>query len=129
MATMSPYITFIGKARTAMEFYESVFGGELTLLTLKEAHAAQTPEQENLIMHGQLVTKDGMTLMGSDDPEGVNESKNLSIAISGEDGKTLQGYWAKLLAEDATVIKPFDTFGILTDKFGVRWMISVQAKA
>jgi PhnB protein len=125
---MSPYITFIGKARSAMEFYESVFGGELTLITLKEAHAAQSPEQEELIMHGQLATKDGMTLMASDDPEGVNESKNLSIAVSGQDAKTLQSYWDKL-AEGATVVKPFDTFGILTDKFGVRWMINVTPKA
>lgn len=127
MASMSPYITFIGKARTALEFYESVFGGELTMITLKDANAAQTPEQENLLMHGQLVTKDGMTLMASDDPEGINKSQNLTVAVSGDDETTLRGYWEKL-AKEGTVIKPFDTFGILIDKFGVRWMINVQQK-
>lgn len=127
MATMSPYITCINKARTVLEFYKSVFDGELTVITLKDANAAQTPEQENLVMHGQLVTKDGMTLMASDDPEGVNESKNLTIAVSGDDEASLRGYWDKL-AKDGAVVKPFDTFGILTDKFDVRWMINVQQK-
>lgn len=124
---LNPYLTFIGKARSAMEFYESVFGGELKLQTLGEMHAAQSPEQEKLIMHGQLVTKDGMTMMASDDPEGVNETKNASIAVSGEDEAVLRGYWNKL-AEGADVVKPFDGFGILTDKFGVRWLVSVQPK-
>lgn len=117
--TLSPYITFIAKARPALEFYKTVFGGELTLLPLAD--------QQDLIMHGQLVTTDGMTVMASDDPEGVNESKNLSIAVSGDDEAALKPYWDKL-AEGATVIKPFDGFGILTDKFGVRWMISVTPK-
>lgn len=75
-------------------------------------------------MHGQLITKDGMTLMASDDPEGVNASQNVSIVVSGKDETVLRAYWDKLV-EGATIIKPFDTFGMLTDKFGIRWMISV----
>jgi PhnB protein len=127
---LNPYLTFIGNARPAMEYYKSVFGGELTLQTLKEANAAQTPEQEELIMHGQLITSDGMTLMGSDDPDSENESKNVSIAISGEDEAVLRSYWEKLV-DGATILAPFetapwgDTFGMLVDKFGVRWMINV----
>ena len=126
---LNPYLTFIGKARAAMEFYASVFGGELTLQTLKEANAAQTREQENLIMHGQLVTPDGMTLMASDDPEAEVESQNVSIAVTGEDESTLRAYWDKLV-NGATILAPFepapwgDTFGMLTDKFGIRWMIN-----
>jgi len=128
---LNPYLTFIGKTRPAMEFYSSVFGGELNLQTFKDANAAQSPDQEELIMHGQLITEDGMTLMASDDPESENESKNVSIAVSGEDETTLRGYWDKL-ADGATIIAPFerapwgDTFGMLTDKFGIRWMINVS---
>jgi PhnB protein len=132
---MNPYLTFIGKARSAMEFYSSVFGGELSLQTLKEANASQSPEQENLIMHGQLITPDGMTLMASDDPESEAESKNVSIAVSGEDETILRGYYDKLV-DGATIEVPFeaapwgDTFGMLTDQFGVRWMINaVKPKA
>ena len=127
---LNPYLTFIGKTRQAMEFYSSVFGGELTIQTFKEMHAAQSPEQDELIMHSQLVTTDGMTLMASDDPEAENESKNVSVSVSGEDETALRGYWEKLV-EGATVLAPFetapwgDTFGMLTDKFGIRWMINV----
>lgn len=127
---LNPYLTFVGKTRHAMNFYSSVFGGELTLQTFKEMHAAQSPEQEELIMHGQLITHDGMTLMASDDPESENESKNVSIAVSGEDEAALRAYWDKLV-DGATILAPFevsswgDIFGMLTDKFGIRWMINV----
>ena len=130
---LNPYLTFGSNAREAMEWYKNVFGGELNLQTFKEANAAPTPELEELIMHGELVTADGMTLMGSDDPEG--KSYPASVAISGEDESVLRGYWDKL-ADGATILAPFetapwgDTFGMLTDKFGIRWMINVdKAKA
>ena len=132
---LNPYLTFIGRARSAMEFYSSVFGGELTLQTLKDANAARSPEQEELIMHAQLITQDGMTLMASDDPESEVESKNVSIAVTGEDATLLRTYWDRLV-DGATILAPFetapwgDTFGMLTDKFGIRWLINaVKPKA
>lgn len=125
---LNPYLTFGGDARSAMNFYKTVFGGELTLKSFKEMHAAQTPDQEDHIMHGQLITADGMTLMGSDDPEG--KSYPASVALSGEDEAALRTYWDKLV-DGATIIAPFETapwgdiFGMLTDKFGIRWMLNV----
>ena len=125
---LNPYLTFGGNARSAMTFYEGVFGGELTLQTYAEMNASQNPDLAEQIMHGQLIATDGMTLMGADDPEGKNYEA--SIAISGEDELVLRGYWDKL-ADGATVLAPFetapwgDTFGMLTDKFGIRWMVNV----
>jgi len=125
---LNPYLTFGGDAREAMEFYESVFGGALTLQSFKEAGIAQTLDQEHLIMHAELITDDGMTLMGSDDPELV--SSPASVAVSGDDQEVLTAYWDKL-SEGATIIAPFetapwgDTFGMLTDQFGTRWMVNV----
>ena len=129
---LNPYLTFIGVARNAMEFYQSVFGGELKLQTYKEMHAAQSPAQEEQIMHGQLITGDGMTLMGSDDPESKDESKNASVAISGEDAVQLTEYFNKL-ADGGMTIVPMskqvwgDMFGMCVDKFGIRWMVNVNA--
>ena len=48
--TLNPYLNWRDSARTAMEFYQSVFGGELTSNTYKEAGMPVTPEEENLIM-------------------------------------------------------------------------------
>lgn len=128
--TLNPYLTFIGKARSAMEFYATVFGGELTLQTFKEMQAAQSPEQEELIMHGELITKDEMTLNASDDPESENESKNVSIVVRGEDEVRLSEYFNKLSEGGVTVVPMSrqawgDMFGMCTDKFGVRWLINV----
>lgn len=130
---LNPYLSFGGNARAAMEFYQAAFGGDLTLQTYAEMHAAQTPDLADLIMHGQLISADNMTLMGSDDPE--HQGHNASVAVSGEDLETLRGYWDKLV-EGAEVLAPFetapwgDTFGMLNDKFGIRWMINVvSAKA
>ena len=117
---LNPYLTFGGNARAAMEFYRNAFGGELTLQTYEEMHAAQSPDQNDLIMHGQLITAEDMTLMGSDDPEGEHYR--------------LKGYWDNLL-DGATILAPFetapwgDTFGMLIDQFGIRWMINVVVAA
>jgi len=130
MATkLNPYLTFGGNARAALEFYQSVFGGDLTAQTFKEAGVPQAPEREDQLMHGQLITTNGMTLMASDDPEG-HDAQSASIAVSGEDKAELSKYW-DALTQGAAIEAPFetapwgDTFGMLTDAYGIRWMINV----
>ncbi len=131
---LSPYISFQGNAREAMEFYKTVFGGKLELTTFKEGGMAQNEATADGIMHGMLVAENGITLMGSDamDVGGV-ESKpgtNISISLSGDNEAELTGYYNKL-AEGGTISEPLkkapwgDTFGMLTDKFGVFWMVNI----
>jgi PhnB protein len=128
---LNPYITFTGNTREAMEFYTSVFGGTLTMSTYKDLNMAPTPAVENLIMHSELIADGGLTIMASDDPEEKAKS-NTSISLTGEDAAALNAYWDKLI-DGATVIVPFDkapwgdTFGMLTDKFGIRWLINATA--
>jgi PhnB protein len=72
MTRLNPYISFRGTAREAMEFYQSVFGGELDLSTFSDFQmpgSART--RPNLIMHGQLEAPGGMTLMGADTPRSM----------------------------------------------------------
>jgi PhnB protein len=135
---MNPYLNFRGNARQAMEFYHSVFGGELNAQTFADFQSAETPEEADLIMHAQLTTP-SLTLMGSDVPirmpyaPGVND---FSVSLSGaaEDDATLRGYWDKL-AEGGTVDQPLevapwgDAFGMLTDRFDVHWLVNVAAAA
>ena len=65
--TLNPYLNWRSSAREAMEFYQSVFGGELTASTFKEFGMPVDAAEEHLIMHAQLVTPD-LTLMGADTP-------------------------------------------------------------
>jgi PhnB protein len=133
MATkLNPYLNFRGNAREAMEFYASVFGGELTLSTFAEAGGMGLDESEQQgIMHAQLEAGPDLTLMGSDAPGHVELSPNGSISLSGDDEATLRGWWEGLAVEGSVTVPlekaPWgDTFGMLVDRFGVSWLVNVS---
>lgn len=73
-------------ARDAMEFYKEVFGGDLTVSTFADLHASQEPAEENLVMHAQLESPSGLTLMGSDTPARMdyNPGNTYSVSLSGK---------------------------------------------
>jgi PhnB protein len=127
---LNPYIGFKDNAREAMEFYKSVFGGELTLSTFGEF--GQEGEGSDGIMHAQLETPAGFTLMASDTPPQMEyqPGASVSVSLSGDDESDLKGWWDGL-AEGASVSVPLekqmwgDTFGMLTDRYGVGWMVNI----
>jgi PhnB protein len=133
MATrLNPYLGFRGNAAEAMEFYHSVFGGELTKSTFGELQASDDPAEKDKIMHAQLVTDSDYVLMGSDTPNSMafNPGDTFSVSLSGDDEDELRHYWEGLSA-GADVTMPLekapwgDSFGMLTDRFGVRWMVNI----
>lgn len=129
---LNPYLNFRDNTRAAMEFYQQALGGELRISTFKEFHASQDPSEDNKVMHAMLETPNGMALMASDTPNGMefNPGSNFAISLSGDDDAELRGYWEKLV-EGATIVMPLeaapwgDTYGMLTDKFGVQWMVNI----
>ena len=133
---LNPYLGFKDNARSAMEFYRTVFGGKLVLNTFKEFHASQDPSEDDKIMHGQLDSDSGMTLMGSDTPAHMEykTGSSISISLSGETESELRGYFDKL-AKGGTVTQPLekapwgDTFGMCVDRFGVTWLVNVTSGA
>jgi PhnB protein len=128
---LNPYLSFPGTAREAMEFYRDVFGGNLTMSTFGELGGPDTPEPDN-IMHSQLETDRGFTLMGSDTPPGreYEPGSAFAVSLSGDDADDLRGYW-RALSDGGTVLVPFekqlwgDEFGMCADRFGVQWMVDV----
>jgi PhnB protein len=134
--TLNPYLNFRDDARRAMEFYHSVFGGELTLSTFADFGAAQDPAENDLIMHGQVDGENGITLMGADTP-GHMEHRGFggfSVSLSGDDDATLRRYWDRL-ADGGTITQPLevapwgDAFGMLVDRFGVSWVVNIAGTA
>ncbi|HJR87672.1 MAG TPA: VOC family protein [Acidimicrobiia bacterium] len=132
MATrLNPYISFTDNARQAMEFYQSVLGGKLTLNTFGEYGAPDGPGANN-IMHGQLETDGGLTLMAADTPPGETHQagNNFAVSLSGEDAEELRAYWKKLSA-GGQVSVPLekqmwgDEFGMCVDQFGIPWMVNI----
>jgi PhnB protein len=131
---LNPYISFAGNAREALEFYNSVFGGTLTLSTFGEYGDKDAPEADK-IMHGNLETDSGFALMGADSPPGMdyNPGDNIAVSLSGDDADDLRGYWEKL-SEGGNVSVPLekqmwgDEFGMCVDRFGIGWMVNITAQ-
>lgn len=130
---LNPYLGFRNDARAAMEFYQQVFGGDLTLNTFAELQASEDPAEQDLIMHSQLETDKGFTLMGADTPSSMEftPGSNFSVSLSGDDDAELRGYWEKLI-EGGEILEPLvqapwgDSFGMCVDKFGVRWLVNIS---
>lgn len=136
MATLNPYLNFAGNAEEAFNFYKSIFGTEFTALQ----RLGETPEaskfskdDQKKLMHVALPIGKGNVLMASDVPESmgfkVNAGNNVRLSIEAdskeEATKVFEG-----LSKGGKVGQPLsDTFwgahfGMLTDKFGIHWMVN-----
>ncbi|KGN30803.1 PhnB protein [Knoellia sinensis KCTC 19936] len=129
--TLNPYIQFQDNAREAMEFYQSVFGGELNVSTFGE-YGDPGEASADGVMHAGLRTPGGLTLMAADTPPGMPrlEGSSITISLSGDDADELRGYWDKL-SDGGRVDVPLekqmwgDEFGMCADKFGIGWMVNI----
>jgi PhnB protein len=133
-STLTPYLSFNGNAAEAMRFYQSVLGGELTMQTFGEANMAEKPEEKGLIVHATL-KNEGLTFMASDTHPGRKATfgNNVQMSITGNDEKGLARAFdglAKGGKVDMPLAKQFwgDTFGMLTDRFGVHWMVNISSQ-
>jgi len=131
---LNPYISFKGNAREALEFYQSVLGGDLAVNTFGEfgQSGGEHEAVADQIMHGQLESTAGYTIMAADTPPGMDYTPgtNFAVSLSGDDNDELRGYWEKL-SQGGTVMVPLekqiwgDEFGMCADKFGVTWMVNI----
>ncbi|RNE66710.1 VOC family protein [Cryobacterium tepidiphilum] len=131
---LNPYLSFRDTARDAMTFYQSVFGGDLTVSTFGDFQASEDPAEADKVMHSMLTSSNEFVLMASDTPNSMDApSGGYSLSVSGEDEQELRAYWDKLV-EGGSVTMPLeqapwgDTFGMCTDKFGVNWMLNVAGQ-
>jgi PhnB protein len=131
---LNPYIGFQGTAREAMEFYQRALGGELIVNTFGD-FGNPDPALANQVMHAQLETPGGFTLMASDTPPDMpsRPGDNISVSLSGDDADELRGYWEKL-SDGGTVTMPLekqmwgDEFGMVVDRFGINWMVNISQR-
>jgi PhnB protein len=136
MAILNPYLTFEGNAREALEFYKDVFGGELNIMTFGDMGATEhegQPIAADGVMHGQLTTSEGFTLMAADPPPGGSQTPNGHLSLSGDESDLLHGYFDRL-ADGGTIDVPLekapwgDEFGQVKDKFGINWLVNIAGQ-
>jgi PhnB protein len=132
--SLTPYLIFNGNAAEAMKFYHSLLGGELKMQTFEEAKMARNPQEKDLIIHATL-KNEGLSIMASDSmPERAAKfGDNVHISLSGKDGAALTAVFdglAKGGKVDFPLAKQFwgDTYGQVTDKFGVHWMVNIESQ-
>ncbi len=138
------HLNFRGDARAALEFYQSVFGGDVASITFADAHNVQsegglaTADEANQIMWGQVQSEKGFHVMAYDVPSLLSYDKGdkpvfVSVRADGDSVDEITGYWNGL--KDGATIQadlgpaPWGAplYGMLTDKFGVVWVLDVQA--
>lgn len=128
---LNPYLHKPGNAREALDFYLDIFGGDLNIMTFEQGGMPIEGHGEK-VMHGQLTTAAGFTIMASDTPPGheTAHGEDVSISLSGDDEDALRGYFAKL--KDGGVVHqeleqaPWgDFFGACSDRFGTSWLVNI----
>ncbi|MBP8252201.1 MAG: VOC family protein [Herpetosiphon sp.] len=128
---LNPYLSFKDNAREAMQFYQSVFGGDLHISTFADyGSSGPEPGMENNVMHATLIVDGKSILMASDGGDGETKS-NVSMSLMGSNAEELHEYWDKL-STDGTITGAMekqvwgDEFGSCLDKFGVHWLINIS---
>jgi PhnB protein len=129
--SLEPYIFFKGNCREAMEFYKEVFGGKLDMSTVGDSPdvPGMNGVDKNWIMHSSLSGGD-IKLMASDSTKASDRAAKVELSLGGTDEAHMRKIFDGL-SEGGTVKMPLekqfwgDTFGMLSDKFGVDWNMNI----
>ena len=132
---LNAYLNFSGNCQEAMEFYKSIFGGKLEMTNYLTGGMSRSADDEKLIMHAMLEADNGISFMASDAPGEADEKSaaTVQLSLSGDNDDELTGYFKKLseggIVGEPLVTAPWgDKFGMVTDKFGMSWMVNISGK-
>jgi PhnB protein len=131
------HLNFRGDARAALEFYQSVFGGDIAIITYKDAQSIQDPSEADQVMWGQVVASSGFQVMAYDVPSQRpwDQGKNaFFVSVRGDSGAVheITALWEKL-SVGSTITQPLapagwsPLYGMLKDRFGITWVLDVAA--
>jgi len=132
---LNPYLSFSGNAEEALEFYRSALGGELDIMRFEGSPAAEhaPPGWGQKVMHGRLNSPAGIVMVSDASPDRAGTpGDNFSIAIQVDSESQADAIFSKLAA-GGKVTMPLEKtfwstkFGMLTDKFGIAWMVNGPA--
>jgi PhnB protein len=134
---MNPHLSFNGQCKAAFKFYEKCLGGKIqTILAHEGTPIAQhvPAEWRSKILHATMIV-DGHVLMGADAPPGrYHKPEGFAMTIGLNDTAKAERIFQEL-GENGTVTMPLQEtfwavrFGMLTDRFGIPWMINCEKAA
>lgn len=127
------HLNFRGDARAALGFYQSVFGGNVTVFTNQDMGNVQDPSEADQVMWGQVAADNGFRVMAYDVPSSRLWSPGedpFFVSLRGDTTEEIAAFWKKL-SEGATVVVPLapaqwaPLYGMLKDRFGITWVVDV----
>ena len=131
---LNPYLFFNGNCETAFKFYEQHLGGKIESMMTHAgtpAEAQTPPEWRDKILHASM-SVGGTILMGSDAPPGhFQQPQGFSISLGIKDAAEADRLF-QALSENGKVSMPIQKtfwatrFGMVTDQFGIPWMINCE---
>ncbi|QFG23596.1 VOC family protein [Actinomadura sp. WMMB 499] len=130
------HLNFRGDAREALTFYQSVFGGDLAVITYKDTGNVQDPAEADQVTWGQVDADNGFRVMAYDVPSAMawDQGQNaFFVSVRGETAEEIAGYWEKL-SDGGSVVQPLGPsqwaplYGMLKDRFGVTWVLDVAVR-
>ncbi|GAB3473676.1 VOC family protein [Nocardiopsis coralliicola] len=133
--SVTPHLNFRGDARQALEFYQSVFGGELTVASYADTGSTD-PATADHVTFGQVAADSGFRIMAYDAYPHLEWDRGrdpffVSVRCTGPE--ELQSYWDKL-ADGAEILQPIGPspwsplYGQLTDRFGITWVLDIAVE-
>ncbi|MEI8611375.1 PhnB protein [Enterovibrio norvegicus] len=135
MSSLQPHITFHGMCRDALQFYTDALGGKIVTLSTFDESPVEFPSHFlNRVMHAEFVSPE-LSFLASDglDDSLAQGSGDIAFHVSFTEQRR-QDVIFSALSDQGQVIMPLDytfwgvRFGMVTDKFGVRWMLSCSAE-
>jgi PhnB protein len=97
--TTTAHINFRGDARKALEFYQSVFGGDISIATYADIHAVEDPAQAGQVAFGRVAAPNGFGIMAYDvqPSKSYNPGENaFYITLQGADADEIKALWDAL---------------------------------
>lgn len=134
---VTTHLNFCGQARAALDFYKDVFGGEQTLMTYAAMGQPDLGRSPDHIIWGQVAIEDGFRIMAFDVRAGQDYDSGANafyVSLRGSSVDEIQQRWMAL-ADGATIQQPIGPsawsplYGMLTDRFGVIWIVDVDPQA
>lgn len=142
------HLNFTGEARAALAFYQQVFGGELSLATYGDFGLPKELPDAEKVVFGRVVAENGFAIMAYDVPAHPDTAAASTswtrrengatltnspffVSVRGNSADEIEALWAKL-ADGATIVEHLGpvpwapAFGMLTDRFGVTWILDVE---
>ncbi|WP_145202321.1 VOC family protein [Sphingobium sp. B2] len=134
---VTTHLNFRGQARAALDFYKQVFGGEQMLMTYGAMGQPQLADSPDHVIWGQVISDDGFQIMAFDVRAGQDYDAGANafyVSLRGSSIDEIHQRW-NALAMGATILQPIGPsawsplYGMLTDRFGVTWIVEVDPRA